>query len=190
MKKIITLALIFSLIPNLVFAAPSLFSKEQTLIPKEISQEVGTPEGAGIVMGLNDIDLEKPVYMTCTSTYSYQQVIEKIKALFITSDKEKISYYFDLAQKRLSEISQATKDAKPKLAKISLKKAAKFYEKIYNILKKQDSKILDNSDLETVSNHMTILTILEDESTNSSNKSEFEDALKYLLLIQAENDKL
>ena len=57
-------------------------------------------------MGLNDIKLEKPVYLPCTSAYSYQQVIEKIKALFITDDKEKISYYFDLSEKRLSEINQ------------------------------------------------------------------------------------
>jgi 6-phosphogluconolactonase (cycloisomerase 2 family) len=174
----------------MAFAAPSLFSGNSPEVVQKVKQGTGAPEGAGIVLGINDIDLEKPTFMPYTLSYSHQQVIEKIRALFICDDKEKISYYFDLAENRLSEINQATKDAKPKLTRVSLKKAANIYEKSYNILKDRDSKILSSGDLKTISDHMSILTILEEESANSDLKDGFEEALKYLLLIQSENDRL
>lgn len=199
-KIVLPILTLLILIPNLAFANESLFYTEKVhLIQNEELENVlgdsqnilGAPEGTGMVLGLEDIDLDTPKYLPLDSAYAYMAVVEGIKGLFIIGKENKLSYLIELAEKRLSEINQATKNKKSREAKISLKKAVSHYETIYEILKEHGSSRLLNEDgIKTISNHMTILTILAEESVNSILQSEFDEALKFIMLIQLENDKL
>ena len=195
MKKIIFYFLLIGtlLLPEISLAQTGFPSKEeqQNQEQTENIEEVqpGAPEGAGIVLGEEDLNLTKVKYIPGDWQYSWQRFWENTILTFTFNQEKKVTYLAILAEKRLAEIEALLKKQEWDLAKATLKaynqelKAAKL--DFENLSSEQTEKI--NLDLsQDLIRYIGALSILSENSDYHKLKKELKSATNQTLNFQEE----
>ncbi len=193
MKKYFIIFILISLliIPSLGLAQTKFQSEEEQETQEQIDNieeiQQGQPEGAGLILGETDLDLEKPKNLPGELTYSFQRLWENIVFVFTFQKINQIKYSLNLAEKRLAELNILLGRKKWQNAKNTINLYKKHIKKAKTIFEnlKQDEINQISSDLkQDLINDITVLSIFVEDEDYAKVKTELNSALKSTLKFQ------
>ncbi|MFC1656483.1 DUF5667 domain-containing protein [Patescibacteria group bacterium] len=193
MKKfIITLSLIsIILVPSLGLAQTKFLSEEEQGAQEQIENienvQGNKPEGAGLVLGEKNLDLEKPANVPGDLGYSFRRFWENIIFAFTFKKISRVEYSLVLAKRRLSETQNLLNNNKNSKAKNTLKLYKKHVQNSQTNFENLTREQKDQVDIRTnndLLNYITILSAFTENKDNGSSRDELNSALDLTVEFQ------
>ena len=194
MKKFI---IIFSLIsilitPSFSLAQTKFLSDEEQEAQEQVEnaeevQKTGQPEGAGLILGEADLNLEKPKNIPGEFAYSLRRSWENLVWLFTFRAENKVTYSMQLAKNRLAELEILLGRTKWQNTQSTLTLYKKHLRDASINFENLEREARDKIDVDTNENllqSITILSIFAEEKDNSKAKKELKSALNQTLEFQ------
>ncbi|MFH1749565.1 MAG: DUF5667 domain-containing protein [bacterium] len=186
MNKFIILVSLLSIlfVPSFGYAQTKFLSEEEQDTQEQVEniEEVqrGKPEGAGLVLGEKDLDLEKPTNIPGELGYSFKRFLENIVSAFTFKESSKVGYSMLLAERRLAELEVLLNRSKWSKTKSTIKLYKNHIQNTRTNFENLIREDRDRVDIQTntdLLNFITVLSVFAENEDNSSVKSELNSAL-------------
>jgi len=193
MKKLVIFVSMLSvlLIPNLGYAQTKFLSEEEQNTQEQVEniEEVqqGKPEGMGLVLSEEDLNLEKPANIPGEFGYSFKRFWEKIISAFTFKKTSKVTYSTFLAKRRLAELEMLLKKNSWSKAKSTIELYKSYIENTQVNFENLTRENRDQIDIQTnndLLSFITVLSIFAENKDNNSVQSELNSSLDQTVEFQ------
>ncbi len=186
MKKFIIILSLISiiLVPNLGFAQTQFLSEEERDAQEQVENiediQGNKPEGVGLVLGEEDLNLEKPANVPGDLSYSFRRFRENIISAFTFKKLSRIKYSMTLSNRRMGELEVLINRSKWSKAKSTIKLYEGYIKNTQTNFENLTREERDQVDTQTNSdllNFITALSIFSENEDNGSIKSKLDSVL-------------